>query len=227
MQKVSHRHNQNKRTLKKLSFNIDEAINLLKINANSKFIETAEIHINLSIKNSDYQIRNSIILPNKIPNNSRIAVLTNDDLFAEARAAGADFVGNTQLIEDIANGNTKFDLLIATPDIMPQLIRLGKILGSKGFMPSIKSGTVTTTLVKTIREFKQGKFEYKADKTGIIHTSFGKTNMPLLALKENLIALCNLVEVNKPTKAKGQYFKRVHICSTMGPSIKLDLTTFK
>ena len=227
MQKVSHRHNQNKRTLKKLSFNIDEAINLLKINANSKFIETAEIHINLSIKNSDYQIRNSIILPNKIPNNSRIAVLTNDDLFAEARAAGADFVGNTQLIEDIANGNTKFDLLIATPDIMPQLIRLGKILGSKGLMPSSKSGTITTTLSKTIREFKQGKFAYKADKTGIVHTRFGKANMSSSALKENLITLCDAVKINRPPKSKGQYFKKIYISSTMGPSIKLDLTTFK
>jgi large subunit ribosomal protein L1 len=227
MQKVSRRHNQNKRTLKKLSFNIDEAINLLKINANSKFIETAEIHINLNINPSGSQIRNSIILPNKIPNKSKIAVLTNNNLLTEAKIAGADFVGNTQLIEDIAKGDIKFDLLIATPDIMPQLIRLGKILGSKNLMPSTKSGTITTTLAKTIREFKQGKFEYKADKTGIVHTRFGKINMSSLSLKENLITLYDSVKLNRPPKSKGQYFKKIYISSTMGPSIKLDLTTFK
>jgi large subunit ribosomal protein L1 len=227
MQKISRRHNQNKETLKKLSFNINEGINLLKINANAKFIETAEIHINLSAKNSDQQIRNSIILPNKILNNTRIAVLTSNNLLSEAKNAGAHFVGNDELIEEITNGSIKFDLLIVTPEIMPKLVKLGKILGSKGLMPSIKSGTITTTLIKTIREFKLGKFEYKADKAGIIHTSFGKTNMSSLSLKENLIALCTSIKLNKPAKVKGQYFKKIFISSSMGPSIKLDLATFK
>jgi large subunit ribosomal protein L1 len=227
MQKISRRHNQNKETLKKLSFNIDEAVNLLKFNANAKFDETAEIHINLNTKNSDQQIRNNIILPNKVSKDIKIAVLTTNDLVLEAKAAGASFVGNTELIEDIIHGKIKFDLLIVTPEIMPQLVKLGKILGSKGIMPSTKSGTITTTLIKTIREFKHGRFEYKADKTGVIHTNFGKTSMSLLSLKENLIALHNSIKLNKSSKVKGQYFKKIHISSTMGPCIQLDLATFK
>jgi large subunit ribosomal protein L1 len=229
MQKTSHRQNKNKQKIKKLSFSIDEAIQLLKTTANTKFLETAEAHINLNInpKYSDQQLKDTIILPNKRATRTKIAVLTTDNLINEAKTAGADLIGNTQLISDISNKKINFDLLIVTPDMMPQLAKLGKILGPKGLMPSLKAGTITTTLLETIVEFKSGKFEYKADKSGIVHVNFGRSDFSDLALKENLVALYDSIKLNKPPGIKGQYFKTIYICSTMGPSIKLDLTTFK
>ena len=229
MQKISHRQQKNKQHITQASFNIEEGIRLLKVMATANFTETAEAHINLNInpKYSDQQLKQSIILPNKRSKNIKIAVLTNDHQINEAKLAGADLVGNNQIITDISNKKVNFDLLIVTPDIMPQLAKVGKILGPKGLMPSMKSGTITTTLLKTITEFKNGKFEYKADKTGIIHANFGQSNLSESALKENLIALYDSIKANRPLGVKGQYFNTVHICTTMSPSLKLDLTTFK
>jgi large subunit ribosomal protein L1 len=156
----------------------------------------------------------------------QIAVLTDEENFAEAKSAGADFVGNDDLIDQINQGNINFDLLITTPNMMPKLAKLGRVLGPKGLMPSPKSGTVTTNLESTLNEFKKGKFEYKADKTGIVHVSFGKSDFENNKLIENLTALYKSIEQNRPSGVKGKYFKSLFICTSMGSSIKLDLDIF-
>lgn len=229
MGKVSRRHKENiEKTKNKNYSNLDEAIEILKQTATAKFVESLELHANLNIdpKYADQQLRTTVSLPNGIGKKSRIAVLTNDENFDEAKNAGADIVGNEQLIEEITKGNLNFDLLIATPNMMPKLAKLGRVLGPKGLMPSPKSGTVTNTLEITLTEFKKGKFEYKADKTGVVHVSFGKSDFTDNQLVENLRALYNSIEKNRPSGVKGKYFKSLFICSTMGPSIKLDLNSF-
>jgi len=172
-------------------------------------------------------LRTTVTLPNGIGKQLTIAVLTNEENFSEAKSAGADVVGNDDLIEEITQGNINFDLLIATPNMMPKLAKLGRVLGPKGLMPSPKSGTVTMTLNATLTEFKKGKFEYKADKTGIVHVNFGKSNFSAQQLLENLKALYQSIEKNRPSGVKGKYFKSLFICTTMGSSIKLDLDIFE
>ena len=208
--------------------NLQEAIEVLKATSTAKFIETVELHANLNIdpKYADQQLRTTVTLPNGIGKQVKNAVLTNEENFAEAKLANADIVGNDNLIEDITQGNLNFDLLIATPNMMPKLAKLGRVLGPKGLMPSPKSGTVTSALASTLNEFKKGKFEYKADKTGVVHVSFGKSNFTLEQLTENLTALYTSIEQNRPSGVKGKYFKNLFICSSMGPSIKLDLDIF-
>jgi large subunit ribosomal protein L1 len=229
MQKVSRRHQENvEKTKNKTYSNLDEAIEILKETSTTKFVESVELHANLNInpKYADQQLRTTVTLPHGIGKQLTIAVLTNDENVEEAKNAGADIVGNDDLIEDITKGNINFDLLIATPNMMPKLAKLGRVLGPKGLMPSPKSGTVSTTLETTLTEFKKGKFEYKADKTGIVHVSFGKSDFDKNKLIDNLQALYNSIEKNRPSGVKGKYFKSLFICSTMGPSIKLDLTAF-
>ena len=229
MRTLSRRHKENKeKTKNKICSNLEEAIILLKETATAKFIETVELHANLNIdpKYADQQLRTTVTLPNGVGKQLTIAVLTNDENFEEATTAGADIVGNDELIENMTQGNIDFDLLIATPNMMPKLAKLGRVLGPKGLMPSPKSGTVTTTLQTTLTEFKKGKFEYKADKTGVVHVSFGKTDFTNNQLTENLVALYQSIEQNRPSGVKGKYFKSLFICTTMGPSIKLDLVAF-
>ncbi len=229
MRKLSRRHKENtEKTKNKIYSNLDESIQVLKETATTKFIESVELHANLSIdpKYADQQLRTTVTLPHGVGKQLTIAVLTNDENFSEAKNAGADIVGNNELIENITKGNIDFDLLIATPNMMPKLAKLGRVLGPKGLMPSPKSGTVSSTLEATLTEFKKGKFEYKADKTGVVHVSFGKSDFTELQLVENLQALYNSIEKNRPSGVKGKYFKNLFICTTMGPSIKLDLNTF-
>ncbi len=229
MRKLSRRHKENiEKTKNKIYSNLDEAIQVLKETATTKFVESVELHANLNIdpKYADQQLRTTVTLPHGIGKQLTIAVLTNDENFSEAENAGADIVGNNELIENITKGNIDFDLLIATPNMMPKLAKLGRVLGPKGLMPSPKSGTVSSTLEATLTEFKKGKFEYKADKTGVVHVSFGKSDFTELQLVENLQALYNSIEKNRPSGVKGKYFKNLFICTTMGPSIKLDLNTF-
>lgn len=230
MQKVSRRHQGNQTKTKNIVFsNIDEAIKVLKETATAKFNETAELHANLDIdpKYADQQLRTTVTLPHGVGKSIKIAVLTNENNISEAQAAGADIVGADNLIEQISQGQIDFDLLIATPDMMPKLAKLGRVLGPKGLMPSPKSGTVTTTLSETLADFKKGKFEYKADKSGVVHVSFGKANFTELQLVENLTALYQSIEQNRPSGVKGKYFKKMFICTSMGPSIQLDLTIFE
>ena len=229
MQQLSRRQKSNRQKIQKQPYlDIEQAIQILKETATAKFNETVEFHVKLNIdpKYADQQLRTAMTLPNGSGKITKIAVLTNESNFEEAKKAGVDIVGNDDLINLISQGNINFDLLIATPEIMPKLAKLGRILGPKGLMPSPKSGTVTTTLVNTILEFKKGKFEYKADKTGIVHVSFGKANFTILQLIENLTAIYKSIEQNRPSGVKGKYFKSLYICTTMGPSIQLDLAAF-
>lgn len=229
MRKLSRRHQENiEKTKNKIYSSLDEAIEILKETSNTKFVESVELHANLNIdpRYADQQLRTTVTLPHGVGKELRIAVLTNEENFAEAKKAGADIIGNDDLIENITQGNINFDLLITTPNMMPKLAKLGRVLGPKGLMPSPKSGTVSTTLETTLTEFKKGKFEYKADKTGIVHATIGKINFTENQLLENLKAFYNSIEKNRPSGVKGKYFKGVFICTTMGPSIKLDLTSF-
>jgi len=230
MRKISRRHQENKEKTKNIIFaNTEEAIKILKETATAKFTETVELHANLNIdpKYADQQLRTTVTLPHGVGKSIKIAVLTNDANIAEAQSAGGDIVGNTDLIEQISQGNIEFDLLIATPDMMPKLAKLGRVLGPKGLMPSPKSGTVTTTLTETLSDFKKGKFEYKADKTGVVHVSFGKSSFTETQLVENLTALHQSIEQNRPSGVKGKYFKNMFICTSMGPSIQLGLDIFE
>jgi len=229
MRKLSRRQNENKEKIKKtVYFNLEEAITILKETATTKFIESVELHANLNIdpKYADQQLRTTVTLPNGIGKEIRIAVLTNEENFSEVESAGVTIVGNDDLIEQINKGDIQFDLLIATPNMMPKLAKLGRVLGPKGLMPSPKSGTVSSTLTATITEFKKGKFEYKADKTGVVHVSFGKSNFTQNQLIENLKELYKSIEQNRPSGVKGKYFKSLFICTSMGPSLKLDLESF-
>jgi large subunit ribosomal protein L1 len=229
MRTLSRRQNENiKKVKKEIYSDLEEAVTVLKETATTKFVESVELHANLDIdpKYADQQLRTTVTLPNGIGKEIRIAVLTNEENFSEAESAGATIVGNDELIEKINKGDIQFDLLIATPNMMPKLAKLGRVLGPKGLMPSPKSGTVSSTLTETLTEFKKGKFEYKADKTGIVHVSFGKSDFTTSQLIENLKELYRSIEQNRPSGVKGKYFKSLFICTSMGPSLKLDLDSF-
>jgi large subunit ribosomal protein L1 len=229
MRKLSRRQKENLEKIKNSVYsNLEEAIASLKQTATAKFVESVELHATLNIdpKYANQQLRTTVTLPNGIGKQVKIAVLTNEENFEEVKAANADIVGNDDLIEQITQGNLNFDLLIATPNMMPKLAKLGRVLGPKGLMPSPKSGTVTSSLTETLNEFKKGKFEYKADKTGIVHVNFGKVDFTDTQLIENLTALYKSIEQNRPSGVKGKYFKNLSICSTMGPSLKLELGIF-
>ena len=229
MRKLSRRHKENvEKTKNKIYSNLDQAIEVLQETASAKFVESVELHANLNIdpKYADQQLRTTVTLPHGVGKQVIIAVLTNDENFDEATNAGADIVGNEELIENITQGNINFDLLIATPNMMPKLAKLGRVLGPKGLMPSPKSGTVSSTLTATLTDFKKGKFEYKADKNGIVHATFGKADFTSTQLVENLQAFYDSIEKNRPSGVKGKYFKSVSISSTMGPGIKLDFEGF-
>jgi len=229
MRKLSRRQKEIRQKIQETPYlNLEEAIENLKSTATAKFIESVEIHANLNIdpKYTDQQLRTTVTLPHGTGQTVKIAVLTSPENIGEAQTAGADLVGSEDLIQEMSQGNIDFDLLIATPEMMPKLAKLGRVLGPKGLMPSPKSGTVTTTLTETLESFKKGKFEYKADKSGVVHIIFGKSDFSVEQLVENLQAIYKSIEQNRPSGVKGKYFKSIYICSTMGPSIQLDLSTF-
>ena len=229
MKKYSKRIKELNKLITKNSYSVQEGVNLLKNLGTAKFIESVEAHVSLNIdpKYANQQLRTSLVLPNGTGKSLRIAVFTEPDFVAEVLKMGATIAGSDDLLEEMNAGKLDFDLLITTPQLMPKLAKLGRVLGPKGLMPSPKSGTVTTNLKDAINEFKKGKLEYRADKTGIVHLSFGKVSFSSQELLENLLTLHNSIEKNKPSGVKGRYFKSFHICTTMSPSISLDLATFK
>jgi large subunit ribosomal protein L1 len=229
MKKESKRIKNLKSLILEKAYSLDNAISLVKQLGTAKFIESVEAHVSLNIdpKYANQQLRTSLVLPNGTGKSLRIAVITEADYVAEVLKMGATIAGADDLIEEISSGKLDFDLLITTPQNMPKLAKLGRVLGPKGLMPSPKSGTVTQNLEAAINEFKQGKVEYRADKTGIVHLSFGKINFSESQLRENLVSVYNSIEKNKPTGVKGRYFKSFSICSTMSPGILLELNSFK
>lgn len=210
------------------TYDVENAMRLVKEVASAKFNESIEAHISLNIdpKYADQQLRTTVVLPHGTGKSTRIGALVSPDRVSNAEAAGADVFGSEDLIEDISKGILDFDLLITTADMMPKLAKLGRVLGPKGLMPSPKAGTVTTDLKATVDEFKKGKLEYRADKAGIVHISFGKADFSETQLAENFLEFYNSVETNKPSGVKGKYMKKVTICSTMGPAIYIDFENF-
>ena len=229
MKKLNKRTTLNQEKIENRLYKREEAIALLKETANAKFVESVEVHVSLSLdtKYSDQQLRGTLILPKGTGKIKRIAVLMPLESITQGYNDLADRIGSDDLIELITKGDIDFDILISTPDMMPKLAKLGRILGPKGLMPSPKAGTVTTDVRLTLEEFKKGKLEYRADKTGIVHLLIGKINFTNSDLLENLNAVYTAIENNKPSGVKGQYFKAFHICSTMGPSIELDISELK
>jgi large subunit ribosomal protein L1 len=207
---------------------LEEAVPLVQKVKFAKFDETVELHMRLGVdpKHADQMVRGTVVLPNGLGKSKRVLVIASGDKQREAEEAGADFVGGEDAVAKIQGGWMDFDAVIATPDMMRSVGRLGKVLGPRGLMPNPKTGTVTMDVSKAVRETKAGKVEFRVDKTGIIHAPVGKTGFATDKLHENALTLIQAVVKAKPAAAKGKYVKSVTICSTMGPGVKLDVTPY-
>ena len=207
------------------NYNAKEALEAFEKMPKPKFDETVELHVKLGVdgKQADQQVRGTVVLPNGTGKTQRVLVFAKGDKAKEAEAAGADFVGAEELVPKIQNENWfDYDVIVATPDMMGVIGRLGKILGPKGLMPNPKSGTVTMDVTKAINEIKSGKVEYRLDKTNIIHLSFGKVSFGTEKLLENYETIINAIIKAKPAAAKGQYIRSVAVTTTMGPGLYID-----
>ena len=206
-----------------------EAIDLVKKTAVAKFDETIEAHIRLGVdgRHADQQVRGAVVLPHGTGKKVRVLVFAKGDKVAEAEAAGADYVGGEELIPKIQNeGWFEFDVVVATPDMMGVVGRLGRVLGPKGLMPNPKAGTVTMDVTKAVNDIKAGKIEYRLDKANIIHCPVGKASFTAEQLNDNFNTLMDAIVKAKPASAKGQYMKSVTITSTMGPGVKVSTVKY-
>ena len=206
-------------------YDVEEAVSIIKKTANAKFDETIEAHIKLGVdgRHADQQVRGAVVLPHGTGKKVRVLVFAKGDKVEEAQAAGADFVGGQELVPKIQNeGWLDFDVVVATPDMMGVVGRLGRVLGPKGLMPNPKAGTVTMDVTKAINEIKAGKIEYRLDKTNIIHVPVGKASFTEEQLADNFQTLIDAINKAKPAAVKGQYLKSVTLTSTMGPGVKIN-----
>ena len=210
-------------------YELEEAITLLKSTPSAKFDETIELHMNLGVdpRKADQQIRNSLVLPHGTGRTSTVLVFAEGEKADEAKEAGADYVGLDDYIEKINSGWTDFDVVISTPNLMGKIGRLGRVLGPRGLMPNPKVGTVTMDLAKAVNEAKGGKVTYRVDKLANLHIIAGKKSFETPNLKDNLLAIISQIIRERPAALKGTYIKNAVVTSTMGPSIKLDLTSVK
>jgi large subunit ribosomal protein L1 len=210
-------------------YNLNDAVPLVQKIKFAKFDETVELHLRLGVdpKHADQMVRGTVVLPNGLGKSKKVLVIASGDKLKEAEAAGADYVGGEDMVAKIQNeGWTDFDAVIATPDMMRSVGKLGKVLGPRGLMPNPKTGTVTQDVANAVKEVKAGKVEFRVDKTGVIHVPVGKVNFETPKLIENASSLIQAVIKAKPAAAKGKYVKSVTICSTMGPGVHLDVTAF-
>ena len=209
------------------SYGLDEAVQLLKDRATAKFDETIEVAMNLGVdpRHADQMVRGVVNLPNGTGRTVRVAVFARGDKAEEAKAAGADLVGAEDLVEIVQKGEINFDRCIATPDMMPLVGRLGKVLGPRGMMPNPKVGTVTADVAGAVKASKGGAVEFRVEKAGIIHAGVGKVSFDTNAIVENVRAFADAVIKAKPAGAKGNYVKKVSVTSTMGPGLKIDPST--
>jgi large subunit ribosomal protein L1 len=210
-------------------YRLDEAVPLLKKIAYAKFNETVEVSMKLGVdpKHADQMVRGTVVLPNGLGKSKKVIVIASGEKVKEARDAGADEVGGEDIVERIAGGWMDFDAVIATPDLMRSVGKLGKVLGPRGLMPNPKTGTVTFDVAKAIKEIKAGKVEFRVDKTGIIHAPCGKIQFDEKSLFENAKALIEAVLRAKPTSSKGKYVRSISISSTMSPGIWVDETSIE
>jgi large subunit ribosomal protein L1 len=210
------------------AYSVEEAIELVKKTATAKFDETVEVAFRLGVdpKKADQQIRGAVVLPNGTGKTQRVLVFAKGDKAKEAEAAGADYVGDTDYINKITQGWFDFDVIVATPDMMAEVGKLGRVLGPKGLMPNPKTGTVTFEVEKAINDIKAGKVEYRVDKAGNIHVPVGKVSFDNEKISGNLATMIETIQKAKPVASKGTYMKNVAISSTMGPGIKLDVSSF-
>jgi large subunit ribosomal protein L1 len=210
-------------------YQLEEAVPLLQKIKFAKFDETVEVHMRLGVdpKHADQMVRGTIVMPNGLGKSKKVLVIASGDKQREAQEAGADFVGGEDMVNKIqSEGWTDFDAVVATPDMMRSVGKLGKVLGPRGLMPNPKTGTVTTDVAKAVKEVKAGKVEFRVDKTGIIHAPVGKLSFSTEKLVENASVLITAVIKAKPAAAKGKYVKSTTICSTMSPGVMVDTTVF-
>src|SRR5256885_14520567 len=218
-----------RKSVEQRPYKIEDAVTLLQKVKFAKFDETVEITLRLGVdpKHADQMVRGTVVLPHGLGKSKKVLVIAGGDKFQEARDAGADFVGGEDMVEKIMKENwTDYDAVVATPDMMRSVGKLGKVLGPRGLMPNPKTGTVTTDVAKAIKEIKAGKVEFRVDKTGIIHSPVGKLSFAKDKLIENASSLIQAVLKAKPSAAKGKYVKTATVCSTMSPGVSLDVTAF-